>query len=127
MMKTVQEMVQAAKADIREVPLEQSEEAIKQADLLIDVREADEFHAGHIPGAVNIPRGILEFKLTNDPALEDRGLNMVIYCKNSGRSALSAKAMKEMGYIHVQSIAGGIDAWQDAGKPVVKPELPEFN
>ncbi|MCG7199744.1 sulfurtransferase [Marinobacter pelagius] len=126
-MKTVQEMVQAAKADIREVPLEQSEEAIKQADLLIDVREADEFHAGHIPGAVNIPRGILEFKLTNDPALEDRGLNMVIYCKNSGRSALSAKAMKEMGYIHVQSIAGGIDAWQEAGKPLVKPDLPEFN
>ncbi|GAA0838791.1 hypothetical protein GCM10009113_01230 [Marinobacter szutsaonensis] len=126
-MKTVHDMVQAAKAEIREVPLENSEEAIEQADILIDVREADEFHAGHIPGAVNIPRGILEFKLTNDPALEDRGLNMVIYCKNSGRSALSAKAMKEMGYIHVQSISGGIDAWQEAGKPVVKPELPDFD
>lgn len=126
-MKTVHDMVQAAKAEIREVPLENSEEAIKQADMLIDVREADEFHAGHIPGAVNIPRGILEFKLTNDPALEDRGLNIVIYCKNSGRSALSAKAMKEMGYIHVQSISGGIDAWQEAGKPVVKPELPDFD
>ena len=125
-MKTVQDMVQAAKNEIREVPLDQSEDAIKQSDLLIDVREADEFHAGHIPGAVNIPRGILEFKLTNDPALEDRGLNIVIYCKNSGRSALSAKAMKEMGYIHVQSIAGGIDAWQEADKPVVKPELPDF-
>lgn len=126
-MKTVHEMVQAAKTEIREVPLEESEEAIKQADMLIDVREADEYHAGHIPGAVNIPRGILEFKLTNDPALEDRGLNMVIYCKNSGRSALSAKAMKEMGYIHVQSISGGIEAWQEAGKPVVKPELPKFD
>jgi len=126
-MKTVHEMVQAAKTEIREVPLEESEEAIKQADMLIDVREADEYHAGHIPGAVNIPRGILEFKLTNDPALEDRGLNMVIYCKNSGRSALSAKAMKEMGYIHVQSISGGIEAWQEAGKPVVKPELPHFD
>lgn len=127
MMKTVHDMVQAAKTEIREVPLDKSEDAIKQADLLIDVREADEFHAGHIPGAVNIPRGILEFKLTNDPALEDRGLNMVIYCKNSGRSALSAKAMKEMGYIHVQSISGGIDAWMEAGKPVVKPELPDFD
>ncbi|MBD3641066.1 MAG: sulfurtransferase [Marinobacter sp.] len=125
-MKTVHDMVQAAKTEIREVPLDQSEDAIKKADMLIDVREADEFHAGHIPGAVNIPRGILEFKLTNDPAFEDRALNMVIYCKNSGRSALSAKAMKEMGYLHVQSIAGGIDAWQDAGKPVVKPELPDF-
>ncbi|WP_372985561.1 rhodanese-like domain-containing protein [Marinobacter sp.] len=126
-MKNVHDMVQAAKAEIREVPLEKSEDAIKQADMLIDVREADEYHAGHIPGAVNIPRGILEFKLTNDPALEDRGLNMVIYCKNSGRSALSAKAMKEMGYIHVQSISGGIEAWQEAGKPVVKPELPDFD
>ncbi|MFN2362311.1 MAG: rhodanese-like domain-containing protein [Marinobacter sp.] len=126
-MKTAHDMVEAAKVDIREVPLDQSDDAIKKADLLIDVREADEFHDGHIPGAVNIPRGILEFKLTNDPALEDRGLNMVIYCKNSGRSALSAKAMKEMGYIHVQSIAGGIEAWQEAGKPVVKPELPDFD
>ncbi|WP_152204916.1 rhodanese-like domain-containing protein [Marinobacter changyiensis] len=126
-MKNVHDMVAAAKAEIREVPLAQSEDAIKQADLLIDVREPDEFHAGHIPGAVNIPRGILEFKLTNDPALEDRGLKMVIYCKNSGRSALSAKAMKEMGYIHVQSIAGGIDAWQGADKLVVKPELPDFD
>jgi len=125
-MKNVHDMVEAAKTQIREIPLEQSEDAIKQADLLIDVREADEFHAGHIPGALNIPRGILEFKLTNDPALEDRGLNIVIYCKNSGRSALSAKAMKEMGYMHVQSIAGGIEAWQEANKPVITPELPDF-
>ncbi|MCH8498634.1 MAG: sulfurtransferase [Marinobacter sp.] len=126
-MKTVHDMVEAAKADIREVPMDQSGKAIREADLLIDVREADEFQEGHIPGAVNIPRGILEFKLTNDPALENRGLNIVIYCKNSGRSALSAKAMKEMGYIHVQSIAGGIEAWQEAGKPIVKRELPDFD
>lgn len=126
-MKTAHDMVEAAKAEIREVPLDQSDAAIKEADLLIDVREADEFQEGHIPGAVNIPRGILEFKLTNDPALENRGLNIVIYCKNSGRSALSARAMKEMGYVHVQSIAGGIEAWQEAGKPIVKRELPDFD
>ncbi|MGM0766657.1 MAG: rhodanese-like domain-containing protein [Pseudomonadota bacterium] len=126
-MKTVHDMVQAAKTEIREIPLNEAEDAIKQADLVIDVREEDEFHAGHIPGALNIPRGILEFKLTNDPAMEDRALNMVIYCKNSGRSALSAKAMQEMGYIHVQSICGGIEAWQEAGKPVVKPQLPDFD
>jgi len=126
-MKTAHDMVEAAKVHVREVPLDQSDDAIKKADLLIDVREADEFHDGHIPGAVNIPRGILEFKLTNDPALVDRGLNLVIYCKNSGRSALSAKAMKEMGYIHVQSIAGGIEAWQEAGKSIIKPDLPDFD
>lgn len=126
-MKTAHDLVEAARAEIREIPLDQADDAIKKADVLLDVREADEYHTSHIPGAVNVSRGILEFKLTNDPAFEDRGLNMVIYCKNSGRSALAARAMKEMGYIHVQSIAGGIEAWEAAGKPLVKPELPSFD
>lgn len=126
-MKSAHDMVAAAKADIQEVELEKADEAINHADFLIDVREADEYHQGHIAGAINIPRGLLEFKLTNDPSLGDRGLNLVIYCKNSGRAALSAQAMKEMGYAHVKSINGGIDAWQAADKPVVKPSFPEFD
>jgi rhodanese-related sulfurtransferase len=125
-MKTAQDLVTAAKAEIQEVSVAQADDAIKQADLLIDVREEDEYHAGHIRGAVHIPRGLLEFKLSNDPALEDRSMNIVLYCKNSGRAALSAKAMKEMGYLHVQSITGGFEAWQEAGKPVLTPELPDF-
>ncbi|ERP93444.1 sulfurtransferase [Marinobacter sp. ES-1] len=126
-MKTAHDLVEAARAEIREIPLDQADDAIKKADVLLDVREADEYNTSHIPGAVNVSRGILEFKLTNDPAFEDRALNLVIYCKNSGRSALAARAMKEMGYIHVQSIAGGIEAWEAAGKPLVKPELPSFD
>lgn len=126
-MKTAHDLVEAARAEIREIPLDQADDAIKRADVLLDVREADEYNTSHIPGAVNVSRGILEFKLTNDPAFEDRALNLVIYCKNSGRSALAARAMKEMGYIHVQSIAGGIEAWEAAGKPLVKPELPSFD
>ena len=50
----------------------------------------------------------------------------MIYCKTSGRAALAAATMKEMGYLHVQSIEGGFDAWQDAGKPVVTPDMPDF-
>ena len=126
-MKTAHDLVEAARAEIREIPLDQADDAIKKEDVLLDVREADEYNTSHIPGAVNVSRGILEFKLTNDPAFEDRALNLVIYCKNSGRSALAARAMKEMGYIHVQSIAGGIEAWEAAGKPLVKPELPSFD
>lgn len=125
-MKTAHDLVQAAKAQIQEISVDQSDDAIRQADLLIDVREPDEYHAGHIPGAVNIPRGLLEFKLTNDQALEDRNLSIVLYCKNSGRAALSAVAMKEMGYLHVQSITGGIEAWHGAGKPLITPKLPDF-
>jgi len=125
-MKTVHDLVQEAKSHIRETTLDNSDEAIKEADLLIDVREPDEFHSGHLSGAMNIPRGVLEFKLTNDPDLEDRSLKVVLYCKNSGRSALAAAAMKTMGYAHVEIIAGGIDAWQASARPVVSPRLPDF-
>lgn len=125
-MKTAHDLVAAAKKEIQEVPLDQAEEAISKADLLLDARDSDEYRTGHIPGAVNVSRGMLEFKFTNDPALENRDMSIVCYCKTSGRAALSAKALKEMGYLHVQSIAGGFDAWQEADKPVHKPELPSF-
>lgn len=125
-MKTAHDLVADAKKDIREVPLGKADDAIRQADMLLDVRDPDEYRASHIPGAVNISRGMLEFKFTNDPSLENRDLNIVLYCKTSGRAALSAKALKEMGYRNVQSIEGGFDAWSEAGKDIVKPDLPSF-
>lgn len=125
-MKTAHNLVQEAKQNIEEISPEQADEAIKQADLLLDVRDADEYRQSHIPGAVNISRGLLEFKFSNDPGLENRNMKIVLYCKTSGRAALSAQALKEMGYRNVQSISGGFDAWQEAGKDTVKPELPEF-
>lgn len=125
-MKTAHDLVAQAKQEIHEVPLDQADDAIARADILLDVRDADEYRAGHIPRALNISRGMLEFKFTNDPALENRDLNIVCYCKTSGRAALSAKALKEMGYLHVSSIDGGFDAWQEAGKAVVQPDLPSF-
>ncbi|GAB3484793.1 rhodanese-like domain-containing protein [Azotobacter salinestris] len=125
-MKNAHDLVAAAKARIHEVDLEAAEAAIRDADLLLDVREADEFHAGHIPGALNVPRGLLEFKLDNTPELSARGLAIVLYCKTSGRAALAASTLQDMGYLNVQSIAGGFDAWSAAGKAVATPSLPTF-
>ena len=125
-MKTAHDLVLEAKAQIREVALEEAETAIRAADVLLDVREADEFHAGHIPGALNIPRGLLEFKLSDDPALCARELNIVLYCKTSGRAALAACSLQAMGYRQVQSLAGGFDAWSAAGKAQVAANLPNF-
>ena len=125
-MKTAMDLVAAAKAQVAEISVAQAEAAIRDADVLLDVREADEFAAGHIPGAVHASRGLLEFKLSGSPQLASRDLSFVIYCKTSGRAALAATTMKEMGYPKVQSIAGGFDAWAAAGKPVHKPELPAF-
>ena len=125
-MKTAHDLVAAAKSGIKEVELADATQAIQDADVLLDVREADEFANGHIPGAVHISRGLLEFKLSNDPDLCGRDLKIVLYCKNSGRAALAAKVLHEMGYLHVQSISGGFDAWAAAGEPIAKPEAIKF-
>ena len=125
-MKTAHDLVAAAKSGINEVALADATQAIQDADVLLDVREADEYASGHIPGAVHISRGLLEFRLSNDPDLSARDLKIILYCKNSGRAALACKALHEMGYLHVQSNAGGVEAWVEAGNPIVKPEVINF-
>lgn len=125
-MKSALDLVAAAKSRVTEIAVSEADAAIHDADVLIDVREADEYAAGHLPGAIHASRGMLEFKLSSTPALGSRDLKVVLYCKTSGRAALAAAAMQEMGYLNVKSIAGGYDAWVAAGKPVVKPELPSF-
>lgn len=125
-MKTAHDLVTAAKTRIQEIALDEAESAIRAADVVLDVREADEFAASHIPGAIHISRGMLEFKLSNSPELSSRDLKFVLYCKTSGRAALAACALLDMGYLHVKSISGGFDAWAGAGKPVEKPSLPTF-
>ncbi len=73
-MKNALDLVAAAKQHVTEVPVVQAEDAIRQADVLLDVREADEFANGHIPGAVHVSRGLLEFKLSGTPQLSARDL-----------------------------------------------------
>lgn len=126
-MKTAYDLVVAAKGRIQEISVAAAEQAIRDAQVLIDVREADEYAAGHLPGAVHISRGMLEFKLSSNPELSARDIAIVLYCKTSGRAALAACALHDMGYLNVKSISGGFDAWAAAGKPVVKPSLPSFS
>ena len=125
-MKTALDLVAAAKTRIHEVSVADADRAIQDANVVLDVREADEFAAGHLPGAIHASRGMLEFKLSSQPELSARDRKIVLYCKTSGRAALAACALQDMGYLHVTSIAGGFDAWSAAGKPVVKPSMPSF-
>lgn len=125
-MKSAHDLVTQAKSQIQEIGIDQAEAAVREADLLIDVREYDEFASGHLQGAVHMSRGMLEFKMSANTELAARDLNIILYCKTSGRAALAALQLKEMGYLNVRSISGGIDAWVAAGKPVVKPVLPTF-
>lgn len=123
---TVRDLVAAARARIREIgPQELA--AFREAGVpIIDVREPEEFAEGHIPGAVNIPRGLLEFEVDGHPAvayrtaeeLSHRERPVVLYCLSGGRSALAAAALQGLGFVSPLSLAGGILRWEDTGHPV---------
>jgi rhodanese-related sulfurtransferase len=125
-MKTAMDLVAEAQEHVTEISVKAAETAIREADVLLDVREKDEYAAGHLPGAINITRGMLEFILSSSPQLSARDLRFVVYCKTSGRATLAAATMRQMGYLNVQSIVGGYDTWVASGRPVVRPELPSF-
>ena len=125
-MKTAHDLVLEAKKNIQEVTLDEARLEMNAGVLLIDVREPGEFEEGHVPGATNIPRGMLEFKMSQDEKLADRNRPILIYCKTSGRAALSAAALQSLGYVCVHSIAGGFDAWCGAGFPTDKPKSLSF-
>lgn len=125
-MKTVQDMVAEAKAAIREIGPAELQELQASGTPVVDVREPAEFADGHIPGAVNIPRGVLEFEVdghpavncVRDPALAHRGQPVVINCRSGARSALAADALRQLGFAEPLSLAGGFVGWANAGLPV---------
>lgn len=125
-MKTVQDLVAAAKARIREIDHAELEALRAKGAPLVDVREPGEFAEGRIPGAVNIPRGVLEFEVDGhpavncikDPALSHRTAPVILSCRSGARSALAAAALKELGFAEPVSLAGGYMGWVNAGQPV---------
>jgi molybdopterin/thiamine biosynthesis adenylyltransferase/rhodanese-related sulfurtransferase len=86
---------------------------------LLDVRESEEWDAGHLPGATHVPRGYLESRI--DGAIPDRSRRVVVYCASGTRSALAAKTLSDLGYENVESMTGGITLWKDRGYEVDTP------
>ena len=86
--------------------------------ILIDVRTEKEYKRGTIPGAMHIPRGLLEFKVYK--VITDPNQKIIIFCKSGGRGALATLRLKEMGYKFVYNIKGGFMGWKKAGLPVGK-------
>ena len=126
MFKTAHDLVLEAKQEISEVSTDDALQALVSKPLVLDVREPDEFQQGHLPSAINIPRGMLEFRMSQDPTLIDRERNILLYCKTSGRAALAANSLKQLGFSNVHSIAGGFDAWCSAGLPTETPKSLTF-
>ena len=123
-MKTAQQLVDAATLEIVTVSLPQAQALLTDADaLFVDLRDVRELEReGVIPGAVHVPRGMLEFWV--DPQSEyfkpvfGQGKRVVLFCAVGWRSALAAKTLQDMGMERVCHVDGGFNAWQAAGAPV---------
>ncbi|HVU07130.1 MAG TPA: rhodanese-like domain-containing protein [Verrucomicrobiae bacterium] len=113
-------LVTDAKTRVREISIEQARERLKQnpATVLIDVREDNEWNAGHAAEAEHLGKGIFERDL--EKRFPDPQIELILYCGGGFRSALSADAAQKMGYENVFSLAGGYKAMVKAGWPMQK-------
>ncbi|MBI5514029.1 MAG: molybdopterin-synthase adenylyltransferase MoeB [Deltaproteobacteria bacterium] len=124
MAKTFQDLMAETRRAIREVSLEDLKQRLEAGPpgfTLIDVREGEEFRAGHLPGAVHIARAHLESKI--EAAVPDKGHPLVLYCAGGTRSAFAARTLQELGYTRVESANPGFVQWKDRRYPVVVPRV----
>src|ERR671938_1296824 len=114
------EFIRQIKSQIDEVDPSEVKSHLGNGVVLVDVRESEEWDAGHIPGAVHVPRGYLESRI--EGAVPDRSQRLVVYCASGQRSALAAHTLHELlGYEDVASMTGGITLWKDRGFEVETP------
>lgn len=127
MAKALCDFVLEALERIREIPPEQARRLLDAPDRegwqFVDVREPDEFAAGHLPGARSSPRGFLEVRADlehpkRDAWWADRSRPLILYCGGGHRSALAAATLQEMGFEKVMSLAEGYTGWTRRGYPV---------
>ena len=118
--KTPDQLVKEAKAVIKEVSIADVKKMIdtKANVTILDVRDKNEVEDGKIPGAVNISRGMLEFKAGMQ--LPDKTARIVVYCGLDLRSPLATKTLNDLGYANAVNMAGGLKAWKEAGYPLAK-------
>lgn len=122
-MKKAADLVAEARSRVENLDVEAVERELQSGDaVLVDIRDAPEIEAnGRIPGAVHVPRGMLEFRA--DPtspyhqAPLDPSRRVILHCASGGRSALAAQTLQDMGYEDVAHLDGGFNAWSEAGKP----------
>ncbi len=111
-------LVAEAHQHVDVVNLEETCDMLKQGVNIIDVREPEEYKEGAIPGAINMPRSILEFVVGKYLKEEDRNEPHVLYCRSGGRAALAAVTMKQMGYEKVHVMGKGFTHWEEEGRRI---------
>ena len=125
MTTNLKEMMHAANAAVPRITPAQARDMVAQGNtLIVDVRDALEGEkSGKIAGAVNVSRGLLEFRADPDSPSHDKSFAkdkaVIVYCGSGGRAALSGKVLKDMGYERVYNL-GGFKDWAESGGAVEK-------
>src|ERR1700756_1874595 len=114
------EILRQIKNQIDEVDPSQAREQLSNGAVLVDVREPEEWAAGHVPGAKHVPKSYLESRI--EGAVPDRSQHVILYCASGNRSAWATRTLTEdLGYEHVESMTGGFTLWKDRGYSVEIP------
>ena len=111
-------IVHDAKSRVKETDVAGARESVEGGAVLIDVREDNEYEAGHAAGARHMARGIIERDIVQ--TFPDKDTEIVLYCGGGYRSALSADMLQKMGYTNVISMDGGYKGWKSAGHAIEK-------
>ncbi len=117
------ELVSKARAQVNMVSMTVFKAGLDQKSLglVIDVREPAEFAGGHVPGAINIPRGLIEFRIWSHvgyPDKLDKNQKIVIYCGTGARAALAAKSLRDLHFNNVTAVDMTIEDWRKSGYPL---------
>src|SRR5437588_2489724 len=114
------EVLRQIKSRIDEVDPAAVREQVGNGAVIVDVREPEEWSAGHIPGALHVPKSYLESRI--EGAVPDHSKHVVLYCASGNRSAWAARTLiEDLGYEHVESMTGGFTLWKDRGYDVETP------
>jgi rhodanese-related sulfurtransferase len=128
MTSSVKQMIEAANAVVPRITAARARELIGQGALILDVRDAPEVEkTGKVQGAVHVSRGMLEFRADPESPYHDKKFDrakpVIVYCASGGRSALSGKTLKELGYSEVYNL-GAFKDWAESGGDIDHPIEP---
>lgn len=121
----VKQKVETAQKQVKTIGMEEYRKLVKNpgAALIIDVREPHEYAAGHVPGAINIPRGLLEFKIWSHvgfPANSEMERPLILQCQSGSRASLAAQSLQGLGFTQTTAVVMNLDDWQKAGHPFTR-------
>ena len=121
MPRTVEDLLAQARARLVRLGPAHAAKAQAAGAVLVDIRGDDQIRThGQIPGAIRIPRNVLEWRAdpacpTHDPRIADRNATVVIVCQEGFQSSLAASTLQDLGFAHATDLEGGFDAWRTAG------------